>query len=133
MEGLLPVSERLKPTAPLTTKPLFRKRPNVTREEAFKLSYERVRALGQHYGLPFSHPNEDAVLRISEGFNIDDILELTPRFWDMHKDGIMLNDIGAHAMLSIQYNLVVGTIAPYTHQHPDIDILLQKLMDFDIS
>ena len=51
----------------------------------------------------------------------------------MHKNGIMLNDIGAHAMLSIQYNLAAGTIAPYAHQHADIASALQKVMDFEVS
>jgi len=51
----------------------------------------------------------------------------------MHMDGIILSDIGAHAMLSIQHNLVAGTIGPFASERADIQLLVQKIMDFEVS
>ena len=68
-----------------------------------------------------------------EGLTVDDILDLTPKFWAMHKNPIILSDIGAHAMLSIQHNLVAGTIAPFVYDHPELQKTLHKVMSFQVS
>lgn len=51
----------------------------------------------------------------------------------MHTDGIILADIGAHALLSIQYNLAAGTIAPFANERADLKQLLQKILNFQVS
>jgi acyl-CoA oxidase len=67
------------------------------------------------------------------GFTIDDTLSLTPKFWAMHRDGIILNDLGAHAMLSIQHNLVAGTLARYATGNAALEKILQDVVDFKVS
>ena len=64
---------------------------------------------------------------------VDDVLDLTSKFWDMHMDGIVLSDIGAHVLLSVQHNLVAGTIAPFAHGSEAIHSLLQKILSFKVS
>lgn len=51
----------------------------------------------------------------------------------MHTDGIILSDIGAHALLSIQYNLAAGTIAPFARERADLQPLLEKILKFQVS
>jgi len=43
--------DKLKSTIPLTATPLFQPRYGCTREETFRLSYERAVAINKHYGL----------------------------------------------------------------------------------
>lgn len=64
---------------------------------------------------------------------VDDVLDLTPKFWNMHMDGIILSDIGSHVLLSVQHNLVAGTIAPFAHESKAIQSLLQKILSFQVS
>ena len=48
-------------------------------------------------------------------------------------DGIILSDIGSHVLLSVQHNLVAGTIAPFAHGSGAIQSLLQKILSFQVS
>lgn len=110
------VEERGSSTVSLAKLPLFQPRLSITRAEAFELSYRRAKALNKHYGL-----------------TVDDIMDLSPRFFDMHKDDIIIRDIGSHALLSIQHNLAAGTIAPYAKDVPGIQELLEKILNFEVS
>lgn len=47
-------------------------------------------------------------------------------------DGIIVRDPVAHINLSIQYNLVVGTLATYVKKRPDLDPLIREFLEFDI-
>ena len=67
------------------------------------------------------------------GLTIDDILYLTPKFWQSHMDAIIIRDIVAHILFSIQYNLVAGTIAPYAMKRPDLQPVMKKILNFDVS
>ena len=49
---------------------------------------------------------------------IDDILNLTPKFWQLHNDPAVLLDGGSITLLTIQYNLCSGTIAKYSKRRP---------------
>ncbi|TIA07785.1 hypothetical protein D6C80_09591 [Aureobasidium pullulans] len=100
----------------LTKLPLFQPRLDATREEAFELSYQRAKALNDHYGL-----------------TADDIISLSTKFFDMHCDDIILRDVGSHALLSIQHNLAAGTIAPYVRRSPGLQDLLDKILRFEVS
>ncbi|KAL6897687.1 hypothetical protein GGI43DRAFT_424034 [Trichoderma evansii] len=103
-------------TIPLTKLPLFQPRLSITREEAFEISYQRAQVLNKHYGL-----------------TIEDIVNLTPRFFDIHRDDIIPRDTGSHALLSIQHNLVAGTLAPYAKDSRRVQELLEKILDFEVS
>ncbi|CAG8904521.1 unnamed protein product [Penicillium egyptiacum] len=84
--------------------------------ESLERSYYRARAIGRHHAL-----------------TIDDILSLTPKFWQSHMDAIIIRDIVAHILFSIQYNLVAGTIAPYALKRRDLRPVMEKILNFDVS
>ncbi|OQE96238.1 hypothetical protein PENNAL_c0001G08606 [Penicillium nalgiovense] len=48
-------------------------------------------------------------------------------------DAIIIRDIVAHILFSIQYNLVAGTIAPYALKRPDLRPVMEKILNFDVS
>lgn len=47
-------------------------------------------------------------------------------------DAIIIRDIVAHIIFSIQYNLVAGTIAPYALKRPDLQPVMEKILNFDV-
>lgn len=51
----------------------------------------------------------------------------------MHRDDMIIRDIGSHALLSIQHNLVAGTLAPYAKDSVYIQALLDKVLKFEVS
>ena len=67
------------------------------------------------------------------GLTIDDIVNLTPKFFAVHRDDIIIRDIGSHALLSIQHNLVAGTLAPFAKDSPQIQGLLDQVLAFEVS
>ncbi|KZN85602.1 Peroxisomal acyl-coenzyme A oxidase [Penicillium chrysogenum] len=102
---------------PLLSTPLFQSKGyEAASYETLERSYYRAREIGRHHGL-----------------TIDDILSLTPKFWKSHMDAIIIRDIVAHILFSIQYNLVAGTIAPYTLKRPDLRPVMEKILNFDVS
>lgn len=125
--------EELISTLSLATSPLFRPRYGGAREEAFRLSYERAAAINKHYSLLFAERAHRITLTRILVLTVDDILDLTPKFWNMHMDGIILSDIGSHVLLSVQHNLVAGTIAPFAQGSGAIQNLLQKILSFQVS
>lgn len=133
MGSLGQARDELPSTIPLITLPLFQPKYGATREETFQLAYQKAAAINQHYGMRSVPASEEVVLNSNPGLTANDILHHKTKFWDMHKDGIILRDIGAHVMLSIQYNLVVGTLAQYCSGRPDVQDLLQKVLGFEVS
>lgn len=122
-------------TVPLTKLPLFQPRLSITREEAFEISYQRAQVLNRHYSeyrlcAIFSNKSDADSLK---GLTIEDIINLTPRFFDMHRDDIIIRDIGSHALLSIQHNLAAGTLAPYAKESPQVEQLLERVLKFEVS
>jgi hypothetical protein len=67
------------------------------------------------------------------GLTVQDVLTMSPKFWKLHADPISIRMGAAIVLIGSQYNLVVGTIAPYVKQQPSLTPLLQQLMDFDVS
>jgi acyl-CoA oxidase len=110
------LAEATPSTVPLTSLPIFQPRETKTREEAFEISYKRAQILNEHYGL-----------------TIDDIVNLTPKFFAMHRDDIIIRDIGSHALLSIQHNLVAGTLAPFAKESAQVQELLDQVLAFKVS
>jgi hypothetical protein len=58
---------------------------------------------------------------------------MSPKFWKLHADPISIRMGAAMILIGSQYNLVVGTIAPYVKQQPSLAPLLQQLIDFNVS
>jgi hypothetical protein len=64
---------------------------------------------------------------------MEDVLFLTPKFWDLHTDPIAGFDGAAATLLTIQYNLCAGTLLTYLSGQPDLAPLIQRVMDFEVS
>ncbi|RAL13722.1 putative acyl-CoA oxidase [Aspergillus homomorphus CBS 101889] len=89
---------------------------SLTLEERTRLTYQRARALAKAHRL-----------------TVKDVAYLTPDFWRLHTDMLGALDGGAITLISIQYNLFVGTVAPFAVTRPDLALTLQQAMEFDIS
>ena len=48
-------------------------------------------------------------------------------------DKICMLDGAATTLLSIQYNLAAGTLAPFALKRPELRPLLEKILRFDVS
>jgi acyl-CoA oxidase len=63
----------------------------------------------------------------------EDVVFLTPKFWQMHLDPIVATDGAATTLLTIQFNLAAGTLAPYALERPELMPLLKKILNFDVK
>ncbi|KAI0768840.1 acyl-CoA dehydrogenase NM domain-like protein [Trametes elegans] len=81
--------------------------------ERAQLSYEKAKAIGLSYDM-----------------TIDDLLSLSPKFWQMHNDPAVLLDGGSITLLTIQYNLCAGTIARYAGRRPELIPLVEDLLQY---
>ncbi|KAH8692187.1 hypothetical protein BGW36DRAFT_42969 [Talaromyces proteolyticus] len=96
---------------------LFRPRyEDIPRIEHVEYTYLRARELCRHYAL-----------------TMDDVLYYSPKFWHLNKDGMAVVDPIAQALISIQTNLVAGTIATYAVKRPDLRPLFEKIVRFDVA
>ncbi|PYH92490.1 acyl-CoA oxidase [Aspergillus ellipticus CBS 707.79] len=103
-------------TVDLSSSDLFRHHYEADpRDEHLERSYHRARAIGRHWRL-----------------TLDDIVNLTPKFWRIFTDGIILRDTVAHIIFTMQCNLVAGTIAPFVLKRPDLEPLMKQLLHFDV-
>ncbi|PYI11763.1 acyl-CoA dehydrogenase NM domain-like protein [Aspergillus sclerotiicarbonarius CBS 121057] len=102
-------------TASLASSPLFQPIYGASRLESLERSYQRAIAIGKHYRLTTA-----------------DIHTLSERFWASHMDALMLVDIAAYYILSIQWNLVAGTIAPFVEGRPDLKPLMESLLTMEV-
>jgi hypothetical protein len=64
---------------------------------------------------------------------VEDILTLSPKFWKLQTDPIAAVDGGALTLISIQYNLFAGTVAPFAASRLDLQWILQRALSFEIS
>ncbi|KAL2825529.1 hypothetical protein BJY01DRAFT_241534 [Aspergillus pseudoustus] len=104
-------------TAALAQSPLFKPYPTTLGvEKKTRITYKRARKICEAFYL-----------------TVEDVSYLTPQFWKIHTDPINTVDGGALTLLSIQYNLFVGTVAPFATARPELHSILQRAMRFDIS
>ncbi|KAG1841422.1 acyl-CoA dehydrogenase NM domain-like protein [Suillus subalutaceus] len=104
-------------TSQLCQSDLFEKRSELlSRNARVALSYERARAIG-----------------LAHDITLHDTLDLTQKFWDMHLDPIIVLDGAAFTLLTIQYNLVAGTLAQYAATtRPDLVSLVEDILRWDV-
>ncbi|KNB04918.1 hypothetical protein FOXG_06904 [Fusarium oxysporum f. sp. lycopersici 4287] len=79
------------------------------------LHYERARSIFRHSGL-----------------SQQDIENLTPKFWDFQFDLIAARDMTAFIIVAIQVNLCIRTLCSFVKGRPDLQDLVDKLLNFDI-
>ncbi|KAI9450514.1 acyl-CoA dehydrogenase NM domain-like protein [Lactarius psammicola] len=107
----------MRPTQELAQSTLFTQRcETLSIPDRVKLSHERAKAIGKAYAL-----------------TVEDVLYLSPKFWNMHTDPIACIDGAAETLLTIQYNLCAGTLATYVKGRPDLAPLLKQVLDFEVS
>ncbi|EXU95509.1 acyl-CoA dehydrogenase, partial [Metarhizium robertsii] len=85
-----------------------------TTPEAFRLHYDRARSMCR---------------------NIDDIHDLSPKFWAFHFDYanevvIATRDMTAFIIATIHLNLCIGTLSSFFTTRPDLSNLLDDLLSF---
>ncbi|KAJ7695757.1 acyl-CoA dehydrogenase/oxidase [Mycena rosella] len=66
----------------------------------------------------------------SSDLTADDVLNVSPKYWEFHTDPIQAMDGSAGTLLTIHYNLCVGTIAMFPAGN---ECILQRLLSFEIS
>ncbi|TFK53968.1 acyl-CoA oxidase [Heliocybe sulcata] len=62
--------------------------------------------------------------------SVEDIQSLSPKFWELHNDPILCADGAAATLLTIQYNLVVGTLAMLRGGREDLKTLIDDLLSY---
>lgn len=107
----------MRPTRDLAQTTLFIQRTeSLSITDRTRLSYQRAKAIGKAYAL-----------------TIEDVLFLSPKFWDLHTDPIASIDGAAATLLTLQYNLCAGTLATYLPEQPSLAPLIQRVLDFEVS
>ncbi|KAJ6563118.1 acyl-CoA dehydrogenase/oxidase [Mycena vulgaris] len=71
----------------------------------------------------------EAIARL-HGLTLDDIMSLSAKFWNMHTDPIIVLDGAAATLLTIQYNLAVGTLGAFVSSRPDIATIVDDIINF---
>lgn len=69
---------------------------------------------------------------LTTDLTLEDIRDLTDAWWDAQLDPIFTQDLGAFSIFSIQLNLVVGALAMYLDDRPDLRPLIDKLLRCDV-
>ncbi|KAJ3537256.1 hypothetical protein NMY22_g5662 [Coprinellus aureogranulatus] len=62
----------------------------------------------------------------------DSIHQLTDRWWGIQLDPILAVDTAVWDILAMQLNLVAGTIAMYVEERPDLRVLLDRALRFEV-
>lgn len=105
----------------------------LTRSEKTRLAYERAKAIVLTYGSCMTHLPHLSPLNCAlhcAGLNIDDVLTLSPKFWELHQDPLMAMDGGAMTLVTIQVNLTSGTIARQAVHRPELLPLVDDLLSY---
>lgn len=104
-----------------------------TFEQRVLLSYQRAKAVAHCYSKPPTCSELDSTTeRFAVELDLDDVSNLTPKFWDLHSDPIFASDGAAATLLSIHYNLFLGTLAPYCSKHPELERLVKDALSLNI-
>ncbi|KAM0668250.1 hypothetical protein ACQRIU_001812 [Beauveria bassiana] len=65
------------------------------------------------------------------GLCVDDIVDLSPKFWTFHKNLIMTRDVSAFQIAQIHLNICVGMIGTCVQDKPALQPVLDQLMSFE--
>jgi hypothetical protein len=67
---------------------------------------------------------------VSPELTMDDIVSLSPKFWELHQDPMTALDGGAMTICTIQVNLAAGTIAQQAIHRPELVPIVEDLLQF---
>lgn len=97
------------------------------------LAYERAEAAALAYGMShqmvITSPHQSHLTR-SVDMTMDDLLSLSPKFWDFHRDPVIVVDGAAFTIMTIAYNLCAGTISRYAMSRPDLVPIVEDILRF---
>lgn len=96
--------------------------------QATERPYLRAEAIARTYGAVVRSSILNP-LHESSGLTIDDVVQLSPKFWNMHTDPILCFDGAATTLLAIQCNLAAGTLGTFADRG-DIATLVNDLLSF---
>ena len=104
-------------------------------DERTEITYRRARAVAKAYGKFTVVANGARDHDVPEllALTAQDVVFLRPKFWQLHTDQIAPMDGAATTLITIQYNLAAGTLAPFAFKRPERQPLLKQIMDFDVS
>lgn len=102
-----------------------------------RLSYKRAQAIGKLFGKCKGIYYTSRITVLNEtppALTAEDVANLSPKFWQIHRDQVVLPLDGAVAvLLTIQYNLCAGTMLMYAENQPAIKSILDRVLAFDVS
>ena len=78
---------------------------------------------------PGPHSNSFDLIELTA----EDILNVSPRYWEFHTDPILTMDGSVGTLLTIHYNLAVGTLAMFARGRPDVQRSLRRMLTFQTS
>ncbi|KAJ8073143.1 hypothetical protein PM082_020011 [Marasmius tenuissimus] len=106
----------MKPTRELARGPLWTvSTESLSVDDRYKVSHERCKSLLKAYDLTSA-----------------DILNVSPKFWQLTSDPILAKDGAVGTLLAIHLNLCLGTLAAHESRRPDIKILVDKLLRYEL-
>lgn len=122
-------------TIPLAATELFKPlHQNSSRKEHLQIAYRRAQATAGAYGIELAPQIIFRGLTQSPAdMSPEDIVFLTQKFRDFHMDLIAAIDGAAFTLLTIQWNLAAGTLAPFALKRPELRPLLKQIIDFEVS
>lgn len=96
---------------------LFRTRSEgLPLDDRIRLTYQRAQAIGRAYSL-----------------TPQDLLTLSPKFWQLHTDPIWTVDGAAGTLVTLQYNCCAGTLAMFAAEQPGLVDILKQVLTFNLS
>ncbi|KAH8898182.1 acyl-CoA dehydrogenase NM domain-like protein [Thozetella sp. PMI_491] len=87
----------------------------VSREKRVRLAYKRAKSICEKAAM-----------------SVKDVDELSDRFFDAHKTGWTVHDTAVFTILTIHWNLCMGTIALFARERADVQTLLEDLRQFRV-
>lgn len=123
------------PSQPLLSSDIYAAGPSHTGPHTRFLEadrgYLRAEAIGRAYGMSMSvtllfHVAHEP----ATGITVEDVATLSHKLWEMHKDPILALDASALTIMTIHYNLSMGTIASFLPSRPDLRPLLDSMIQF---
>lgn len=103
-------------TCTLLDDPLFQVRQELlSRDERILLSHKRSAAIALRLGL-----------------TAHDIADMTPKFWAAHADPVQFCDTSAMTNVTVQYNVVIGTLLDMGKDRVDLEQLIADLLAYRI-
>ena len=76
------------------------------------------------------HGYQDVVIF---GDAAEDVRCVSARYWQFHTDPLLAVDGSVGTLLTIHFNLCIGTVAMFVSERPDLAESLDQLLRFELS